>query len=239
MSQSISSYVLNSKSWIIRNVLFNFFKASNLYADIYREYHANVNVGFEKLKQLSDVLFLAKEEFHLIYKRLVDPRENKFEEAAKFTPDDTELHFIHNVGLLFHKAMVAREVKYMLEFYETEYEEDYVELKASLDDYIERLHSLFEKTQMLIRSFLANFKDDSLVLSFLFENDRYVEALLHISVRDLFQSIDPTHSTISLYLKVSQYFISSGWFDKAKRILYIALELEPDNKQVRNLLAAS
>ena len=139
MVESVSNFVRKNKSWTIKNVLANYFKAINLNTNIYREYHSGTLVTFDKLKQLGDVLYVSKEELHLVYKRLRNPRKNIFEHADKYTPNDAEMNFINNVGLLFHKAMVARELAYMLEYYETESDDGYYEVKSSFDDYIEHL----------------------------------------------------------------------------------------------------
>ena len=237
MGKKPSRYVLKSKSWIIKNVLSNYFKAYNLNADIYREHHSKKGVQFQKLKQLSGILFSAKEDLYLVYKRLVDPRQNVFERADKYTPNEAEIHFINNVGILFHKSMVARELKYMLEYYETESDPDYADIKSSLDDNIERLKTLFTKGLGLIQPFLANYKDDAVVLSFLMENSRYIEAILGKSVHSLFEELTGGENVIDLYARVAEYFRDSGWDDKAKKVLTDALEIEPENKHLQNLFA--
>ncbi len=237
MKKSASPYVRKSKSWVIKNVLSNYFKAYNLNADIYREYHSKTDVQFTKLRQLSDILFAAKEDLHLIYKRLIDPRRNIFENAEKFTPNEEEIRFINNVGILFHKAMVARELEYMLEYYETENEPDYEDIKASLDDNIERLKVLFEKGLELVKGFLSNFQDDAVVLSFLLENSHYVEAVMGQSVQKLFRQLGHNGSIAKMYSKVALYFKDSGWDDKAKKILLDALAIEPESKELREMWA--
>jgi hypothetical protein len=216
MVEHVSIFVRNNKSWTIKNVLANYFRAINLDRNIYREYHSGTIVAFEKLKQLGDILYLSKEGFHLVYKRLLNPRENEFEQADKYTPSDAEMDFINNVGLSFHKAMVARELAYMLEYYETESDVDYYKVKGSLDDYVEHLKILFDKGASLIKPFLRNFQDDVVVLSYFLENERYVESVLDAKIKDLFKG----RMEKKIYLKVSEYFLESGWQDRAKKMLY-------------------
>lgn len=236
MQDHVNGYILARKSWSIKNILSNYFKAINLNADITREYQSGKDVSFEKLRQLNEILFMCKEELYLIYKRLSDPRKNEFESVEKFTPNETEMDFIHNVGLLFHKVMVARELKYMLEYYETDAEEDYFDAKVLLDDYIERLANLFAKGISLIKPLLVNFIDDAVVMSYFIEHERYVRSVLGEDGVSIFDQIEQVHASNELYTKVAHYFIESGWMDRAKKVLYHALQAYPNDEQVRDLL---
>lgn len=234
--QNVNSYIRERKSWSIKNVLSNYFKAINLTTDINREYQSGKDVPFERLRQLSEILFDCKEELHLIYKRLVDPRKGIFEDADKYMPNNAEINFIHNVGLLFHKAMVARELKYMLEYYETDIDEEYYDLKHSLDDNIHRLVLLIEKGVSLIPAFLANYSDDVVVLSYLLEHKRYVKSVMGMDVETILSQHKKSVPLQNYYIKVAQYFLKSGWNERAKKVLYEALKKEPKNKAIRELL---
>jgi hypothetical protein len=236
MPDHVNSYIRDRKSWSIKNILLNYFKAINLNADITREYHDGVDVPFEKLRQLNELLYICKEELNLIYKRLADPRKNKFESVEKFTPNETEMDFIYNVGLLFHKTMVARELKYMLEYYETDAEDDYFDVKSSLDDYIERLAKMFSKGISMVQPLLVNFIDDAVVMSYFLEHERYVRSVLGETGDNIFNEIEKAHASNDLYSKVALYFIESGWIDRAKKVLYHALQVYPNDERVRNLL---
>lgn len=232
MKNKPSAFVQRNKSWLAKNIVSNYFKAFNLNADIYREYNSKTDIHFERLRQLSDTLYMVKEDLHLIYKRLVDPRRNKFELAEKYTPNEEEIRFINNVGILFHKAIVARELKYMIEYYETGADPDYDDIQSYLDDHIERLRTLFEKGLLLIKDFIANHSSEAIVLSYLIENSRYVEAVLGESVQELFKKLGHNGSFVKVYLRVADYCRASGWEDKAKKVLLEALTLEPDNKEL-------
>jgi len=236
MREHVSHYVRDRKSWTIKNILSNYFKAINLNSDITREYQAGRDVPFEKLRQLSEILYSCKEDLYLIYKRLADPRKSEFEHAEKFTPNETEMDFIHNVGLMFHKSMVARELEYMLEYYETDADEDYLNLKSSLDDYIDRLANLFAKGITLIQPLLMNFMDDVVVMSYFLEHERYVRSVLGDEGAVIFEKIEQAHASNELYSKVAQYFIESGWVDRAKKVLYHALQIYPNDNHIRDLL---
>ncbi|MBN1559750.1 hypothetical protein JW998_05840 [candidate division KSB1 bacterium] len=234
MAEKISSYVQARKSWSIKNVLLNYFAAIDLHAGIDQRYHAGLDVSFEDFRDLSDILFNAKEELHLIFKRLYNPRENRFEQAVKYTPNDDEMNFINNVGLLFHKTMVARELKYMLEYYGGDESEDYHELKDSLDDYMQRIAHLFAKGVSLLPPFLRNFQDDVIVLSYFLEHSRQTEAVLGVGLETIFESFNGNGT--SPYIKVGRYFMESGWPERAKKVLADGLLKDPQNRGIREML---
>ena len=71
MKETVSPFVDFSRAWIVKDVLMRFFRAVNLNANIYREYHSDVGISFTQLKQLSEILWDVKEELYLIYKRPV------------------------------------------------------------------------------------------------------------------------------------------------------------------------
>lgn len=236
MREPVSDYLEKRKSWIIKNVLSNYFKACNLYANIYREYASGKDVSFERLKQLTEILFAIKEELHLVYKRLKNPRKNIYESSGKYTPNESEMNFINNVGLLFHKTMVARELKYMLDYYEPDADEDYYEVKHSLDDYMKRLANLFNKGVTLIPLFLRNFSNDVVVLSYFLEHDRYAESVLGVDISSIFEHLQENSESISANIKVAHYLLKSGWKDRAKRVLYDALQKNPHDSRIHDLL---
>ena len=132
--------------------------------------------------------------------------------------------------------MVARELKYMLDYYETDAEEDYFDLKTSLDDYIVRLTNLFTKGISLVRPLLVNFIDDAVVMSYFLENERYVRSVLGETGDSIYDQIEKAHASNELYCKVARYFIESGWMDRAKRVLFHALQVYPQDERARELL---
>lgn len=236
MSEKISTYVKNCKPWFIKNALTQYLNAVNLNADIYQEYHTDGEVKFDKLKELSAILFRAKENLHLVYRRLLDPKNNIFEDAYKYTPNEVEMDFINNIGILFHKAMVTRELVYMLEYYETESDEDYLDVKQSLDTYVERIKTLFDKGINYVLPFIKYFVNNPLILSYFLENEEYVEATLGENIVSFFSELEGENSIDNAYVSVGNYFLQSGWQERAKTILYNALEANPRNSEAQKLL---
>lgn len=235
MGAGSCSYFEKSKSWLIKSILSNYFKAVLINKEIYQNYHSGADVTFSRLKELTELLYRSKEDLHLIYKRLTDPRNKIFEDVAKCQPSDAEQDFIYNIGLLFHKATVARELQYMLEYYESEADLDYMEIKNSLDDYVERLKRLFEKGISLLPSFLSNFQNDVVILSYFYENQQAVEEAIGDRLDRLFINVDGIASD-DHQVDVAAYFWESGWPERAKNILSQALEVNPSNERARKML---
>jgi len=238
MNEKISSFVKANKPWIIRKVLADYLRAKNMFSNIDRESNHGRTVNFESLKKLSDLLFAIKEDLHLIFKHVVDPLTGQFEKAQKYTPNRDETEFVNNVGLLFHKAMVAREVKYVMEHYAS-YSEDYTESNASLDSYLRRIRALFDDGILLIKKLLVDYANNVVVLSYLLENDHYLEETLGEDIQELCKQIVGADQLDSAYIRGGLYCLESGWRDRARKILSDAIKLNPHNKEARQLLATA
>ena len=142
MEEKISPFVETHKPWIIRKAIADYLRAKNMFANMDRERSSKHKVIFENLKKLTDLTYNIKEDLHLIFKRLIDPKNRIFEESDKYTPNQHETEFINNVGLLFHKLMVARELHYVMEHYAVD-SEDFQESFESFEAYWQRILSLF------------------------------------------------------------------------------------------------
>jgi hypothetical protein len=235
MSREISSFVRANKPWLIRKAISNYFRASNAFSNLDRERSNGHLVRFESLKNLSDILFDIKEDMYLIFRRLVNPKKRIFEDANKYTPSQFETEFINNVGLLFHKTMIVRELEYVMEHYTEEDEE----LKAAENDFNIhwlRMKVLFNNGIEIIKRMLEQYKDNLVVISYFLENDRYVEDVLKENIHDLLSRLYGEDNYTHAYIDVGEYCIKRGWNDKAKKILGDALSLDPENDCARQLI---
>ena len=104
----------------------------------------DIGISFEEIRDICGTLYALKEDQHLIYRRLIDPEKNAFEDSHKFLPDGITTGFLNNVGLLFHKVMVARELLYLLEHY-VEQTEVFNENKSNLEVLLREIDELFEE----------------------------------------------------------------------------------------------
>ena len=235
ISEKVSPFVETNKPWIITKTIADYLRAKNLFGNMDREIDSDESIPFEQLMTLSDILFTIKEDLHLIFKRLIDPKKTLFEEAEKCTPNQDEIDFSNNVGLLFHKTMVARELKYLMEHYSTD-SEDYTDSRTSLNTYWTRMRLVFEDGVTLIKRLLVAYSSNVIVLSYLIENDRYVRKSLGESVSQLLKMITGDSGIDSAYIRVGVYFRESGWNERARKSLGEALKLNPKNSEARALL---
>lgn len=236
MARKPSPFVQANKPWIIRKALSDYLRAKNMFDNMDREISTGRDISFDYLKKLSDTLFTIKEDLYLIFKRIIDPLERKFERAAKITPNDNEIEFINNVGLLFHKAMVARELKYVMEYYSTD-SKDYIHTKESLETYWIRIRELFEDGIEMIKHLFVEYSKNVIVLYFLLEKERYVTEVLGESLDMLLQRMVAKDQFDDAYVRVGKYCLESGWRDRAKKFLGEALKINPENVEARKLLA--
>jgi len=234
--EKVSPFVKSIKPWIQRKVLSDYLRAKNMFATLDRNKSEKPEVEFNDLMKLSDLLFQIKENLHLVFKRVLDPKNRVFEEAEKYTPNENETEFINNVGLLFHKSMVARELEYVREHYSVD-SEDFFETQESFEVYWSKIRALFEHGIELIKLLIKDQKDNVILLSYLIENDRYIKDNFSEDVNLLLARIFEPDRVDAAYLYVGEYFIESGWKDRAKKVLTDAIEINPKNKEAKRLLA--
>ncbi|MDZ7314852.1 MAG: hypothetical protein ONB24_01890 [candidate division KSB1 bacterium] len=232
-TNTVCPYVVRHQSWLIKNVLSNYFKSIEVFSSLYQEIAEGCQINFARLKKLSDLLFRVKEDLHLIYKRISDPQKREYEKALKCLPNETEQAFINHVGLMFHKVMVARELQYMIEYYGADQDENIKELEKSLREYFERIHNLIAKGSSLLADFIALFSQDVVVCSFLYESFKNVQSA----------PLQQMTSQMNGYLgenwfRIAEYYAESGWYPKAKAVLEELLSSNPDHEKGKALMAA-
>ena len=235
MAEKTSPFVKANKAWFIRKVISDYFRAKNMFDDMAREATNGRELSFEKMKKLSDILYNTKENLYLIFRRIVDPDKKTFEKALKAIPNQNEMDFMNNIGLLFHKAMVGRELKYVLDHYAIN-SNDYLDTKSSLDMYWERMNELFTAGTKLAKTVLIENSNYIEVLSYIVENDKYIEEAIGENVKSLLELIEGKNNLDNAYLKVGEYCIESGWYDRARKSLGEAVRINPDNYKAKELL---
>ncbi len=238
MSEEVSSFVIANKSWVIRKVLADYFYAKNLFTKLSHDFHGGKEISFDKVKKFSELLYTAKEDLHLIFKRLKDPQKSRFENSSKFTPNADEIDFMNNVGLLFHKATVTRELKYMMEFYTTD-SDDYLQIKSLLSNYVEKMETLFEDGIELVKHLLKDYKENLVVILYLVENEKYVMSALGENLKSLLERIEGNKNIDKKLVKVGKYCLQSGWPDRAYSIFSKALSFNNKNSEAQKYLMTS
>lgn len=235
MIPNVTPFVANSKDWIISKSVISYMRAKNMFANILRNLKGDKEVEFQDLLKLTETLEEIKDDLHLIFKRLVNPQENIYENVAKYQPAHCELQYRNNVGLLYHKAMVTRELKYLMAYYKED-SSGYFETHLSFRSYINRINRLFTEGIIILQELMKFNHHNTLLMMFLLENSHYVQSTLGLPTEQLIKQILGHDDLSFAYLQVGKYYFESGWYAKARKILLDGQQLNPDNTKVTKFL---
>jgi hypothetical protein len=233
----ISPYIAGIKDRKIRQIISRYLETYRLFKEYNKSFHEGVIMSYSNLRKVHDTLWEIKENFHLIYKRVLNPKKKIFEPANKFTPLDSEINFMNNVGLLFHKVMVARELKYVLDYYEED-SSGYQETCASLERNLDRIDSLFDQGIKLIVQMLENYQNNIQLITYFLENKKIHESLIQKSNIELLKILSRGRDIEDIYMDAVHYYQNSGWTDKAEEVLRELLKINPSHEKAALMLQA-
>ncbi|OQX94337.1 hypothetical protein B6I21_09575 [candidate division KSB1 bacterium 4572_119] len=91
----ISPYVQNIRDWKIREIISGYFDALLIFKNYKRSKSKVANIPFSSLRKICDTLWDVKENFHLIFKRVLNPKKKIFEQCDKLTPNDLEIELMN------------------------------------------------------------------------------------------------------------------------------------------------
>lgn len=222
----VKPYLRRIKTWKIRNMVMLYLDAR----EKFKKYRKVLKRGgsFETLHELCDLLYEAKEDHHLLYKRLLDPQKNRFEKANKFMPDQTELDFMNNLGLLFHKLMVARELQYSIEHYREE-NDTFKRNMENFQSHLVLIDMLFDHGLQILERMIAQHTDNLLLLTFLLENPDMTKRHFGRNTMQIIENFGAGKGLDDLYCSVGEYYVRCGRKDKAKRMFKHALKKNADH----------
>lgn len=232
--KSVKPYFLRVRNWKIRNMVMMYLEARERFLTCRRTFRKDFSLSFETLKEMSDILFEIKENHHLIFKRVIDPEKGKFEKSFKITPDEVETEFMNNIGLLFHKIMVTRELKYLMDHY-VEDSAAFQRSSENLQYHILRIDELFTRGIEIIKSLLGRYKTNILLLTYLLDDPARVKRHFGQDVEELLEQFVDGRGLDEVYYSVGKYYLENGWPDKAKKVLK---EVQKRNPQHELALAA-
>ncbi len=213
----VSHYVASIKNWMIRSLIERYLKAREVFLSYLTDFRNGTSIPFENIMQLSDQLFSIKEDNYLIFRRVLDPRTMLFEDAPKLTPTDAEVRFMNNVGLIFHKVMVARELKYVMEHYQAD-SEDFEESLTSLGYYLDRIDRLFREGLEIIREMIENYADNTVLLVYFLENREYIEKTFGMPLGEFLAPMIRGPKEHEAYRRAIEYYVDSGRPEAARRM---------------------
>lgn len=226
----ISPYIVGIKDRKIRDIIARYLEAYTSFKNYNRLYHEGIMMSFSNLRKVHDMLWDMKENYHLLFRRVLNPKKKIFEPTNKFTPSDDEIKFMNNIGLLFHKVMVARELKYVLDYYEED-SDSYQETKASLERNLDRINSLFEQGLQLLLQILGNYQNNIQLITYFLEHREQCEAIFKRKIEELLQMLSRGRSIEDVYIDAIHYYQNSGWNDRANKMLRQLLKINPKHEK--------
>lgn len=233
---SVKPYLARIKKWKIRNMVMLYLEAREKFKNYRRLLKRGTFISFERMREICDILFEIKEDHHLLYKRLIDPRKNKFEKTHKFMPDKIETEFMNNIGLLFHKVMVARELKYLMEHY-VEESDTFQKNKDNLEEQLRKISMLFDEGIEILKSLISCNKNNLLLLTLLLENPDMTKKHFGKNAVQLVEQFGNGKGLDDVYFSVGKYYLECGRKDKAKNMLQYALKKNSQHQLAKNLLS--
>ncbi len=234
-NSKIRSYILGIKDWKIQEIISGYVNAFLIFNQSAKTRHFQRQVAFSQLRKMSDIFYDAKENFHLIFKRLLNPKKLIFEQANKLTPNQNEINFMNNVGLLFHRVMIARELKYLLDSYEKE-SEFYYDTQKSFETNIQKIEQLFEHGTDLIMKMLADYAHNIILISYFVDNKADLLAIFGDKYDEILKILTGGKNIEKAYFMASQYYVESGWHEKASALAKEILNINPQNTQAIQIL---
>lgn len=231
----VKPYIARIKQWKIRNMVRLYLEARDLFKKYRNLLRKGNYLSFERMREICDILWEIKEDHHLIYKRLLDPKKNKFEKAPKYLPASAELEFINNAGLLFHKMMVARELKYLLEHY-FEDSDVFQKNKESLQLQLRIIEELFDDGIQVLQSLIKENNTNMLLLTLMLENTDLVRKHFGKNVPELVSQFGNGKGLDTIYCDAGKYYIECGRIGLAKQMLRDAVKKNKDNGEAKKLL---
>ncbi len=221
------TYLAAIKPWKIRNMVEGYLAAWQIFHKHHRTKSTERHVpSYETLNKISEILYSVKEDHHLLFRRSerISPRH----EQHKLAPSYSETTFSDHVGLLFHKTMVAKELRYILERYAHD-ERNWTAHFNELQNNLERTETLFMEGLELVASLVRNDSDNVLLLAYLIEHRRTVAKCFGIRPGEVLQKLVAKNKQPQVYCSVAQYYYERGWYERAKETVRKALDKSKDD----------
>ena len=234
----------------IVEVVTRFLQAHAVFEDIYQAYRKG-SLVFTKIEPFVDdrgksLLFDMKEACHALFRRNVAAGMEK------------EQLFDLAIGTIFHEAMKLREDLYQLEVYgaklrsleakegRTKYEEDFLRqlrkitrrAEVRLDEEMEETRTLFHETAEQLKTLLADFGSNGLLVRFFHENSALVTQVYKGGAPELLDLMYPGGYAQSL-TAAGRSYLESARYDTAQQCFRQSLERGYSDAGLPFLLAFS
>jgi hypothetical protein len=229
----VSEYLLGIKDWMIRKMVAGYIDVCEKFRSTYMKANPRTTFPFKDLDEICDMLFVVKEDHHIIFKRVVGrPERIKEEDKHKIDPAQPEINFIANVGRLFHKTLVARELKYLYKHYDPLKNGDSggaSELEAKLYE----INELFTEGIEVAIEFMQLHSSNVLLLALIIENSNKLRNSFGIDGIELLKMVTGQNNPEATYFLTGKYYMEGGWYPRAEKIFKKILKQNPKHSAAR------
>jgi hypothetical protein len=232
-AKTLKNYLTTIKDWKIRNMVHGYIEARMLFKSFRLDAKSKRIIPSEELHKICDILFDVKQIYQLLYRLPDDPPASRG--VAKIPPKAPETEFFNNLGLLFHKVLMTRELRYINENYptaQTAQQNGFDTVKESL----EQIDKLFDDGVQCVMNLIQAHRENPLLIAYLFEDSYRIGKVLGTDCDALLMGMTEKPTTELACMMTARYYIESGWYEKASEMLKRALKVNPANDFVKQLL---
>jgi hypothetical protein len=232
-AKTSKNYLTAIKDWKIRNMIAGYIEARMLFKSFRLDAKSKRIIPSEELHKICDILFEVKQQFHLLFKRPEDSDGTR--STARIQPKTQETSFFNNVGLLFHKVLMARELRYIIEHYQAAQpppQNGFDTVKESL----EQIDRLFDEGVQHVIDLIQAHRDNPLLITYLIEDAFRIGKVLQVNCDEMLMKMTEKPTPETAYMMTARYYIESGWYEKAVDMLKRVLKMNAANVEARQLL---
>ncbi|MCK5737924.1 hypothetical protein KAH55_02035 [bacterium] len=215
MNPRVSPYLQRIRNWKIQYIVAHYLNSYELFRNLWEQHHENKKTTFSDWCRLCDFLFEAKEANNLLFSRENVSATKNDRQPGRYVPTTIEATLMNNIGLLFHKAMVMREWRYVQDQY-VEENSEFQQNQIEIEHIFRQMKKLYTVDSTVLLAILRDNGDNMPLLSFFLEKKTVIEQLYDMSLHEIFESHFGPSWLGKTYGAVSHYFDTSGWHDRAK-----------------------
>jgi len=221
----VSAYVVTTRPWRIARAVRQYLKTSDRFTTLFEGFVRALGAPAEELGAIRSMLQEVHHDLTLVFRRPEDIATGRFEEVAKFTPQGPELRFLINVELLWHKMQVVEEYRCGVGYYQND-EEGTESMRETLSTNLVNIKSLFDEGRELLLELIAQNADNVMLLAWMIEEPDEVTLGLGVSVEQLLMRLLGPEGVPEAYRKVGDYYLESGWGERAAQVLAAGARLK-------------
>lgn len=229
----VSEYLLNIKDWMVRKMVAGYIDTCEHFRKVYAKARPKTAFPFQDLDHICSQLYEIKEDHHLVFKRILGrPEVIRKEDRHKIDPAQPEINFIANVGRLFHKTLVARELKYLQKHYDP-LQNGASDATEELEFQLAQIESLFREGVSILLEFMQLHSANVLLLALIVEQGNSLKKSIGMSSTELLHKITGQTTPEASYYLIGKYYLDSGWYDRAEKMFKQVLKSNPKHVRAR------